>query len=155
MSRRFNIVSSYLEQLNVTHHNLPSSLINMEAVNIIQNAPEISVQLSTNSSGSPDIHQTFMHVDINSTLIFFDNLTNEEKTLPIYTINLKYSVYTHINNTSEISIKNIEEILLVDVPTLVFPDVKYLVRFLTTEMMSTPVVMSQIDWARMYINRST
>ncbi len=151
---RFNNFANYIDKLNITHHNLPEIFLNKDKISQEKSTPQISFQMASQEI-EKDVYKTVFEVKIDHIINGIEKEQNSNKQYHIYTIELLYSAFTHIENSASLNETEKKKILLVDVPYLIFPNIRYLIANLTENMKSPPVHINPINFAELFIKESS
>lgn len=108
----------------------------------IKKQPEVSVNVETNVSKVQDnTYETTLKTVINSKI--------EDK--PMFIIDITYGALVTIDK--QVSEENLETILLVHVPFLMFPYLRYIISDLTKNGGYPPLLIEPIDFANLYLQK--
>jgi preprotein translocase subunit SecB len=147
---KFSIFSKYFDKVSFERKNLPEVFLNREKfIPNNENGPKVSFQLAHNSLGN-DIFKTIFDIDIVYTIHGVDSSTNEKKDYEVYTFKVLYTVLVKIENSSSIDELSIREILLIDVPHLVFPHIERFIFDFSRDSGSAPLQISPVDWMALF-----
>jgi preprotein translocase subunit SecB len=152
-SHKFNNFTNYIDKLNITHHNLPEIFLNKEKISSEKNAPSISFQMASKEI-EKDVFNTIFEIKVDHSIKGFDKENNCDKEYHIFTIDLIYNAFTHINDSSSLTETEKKKILLVDVPYLIFPNIRFLIANLTEGMKSATVQINPINFAELFVKES-
>lgn len=145
----FNLFSKYIDKIEFERKNLPEIFLNRERFIVSKNTPKISFQLAQDNLEG-DVYRTIFDINIDYTIDGTDPALGEEKKYEVYTLKIIYIAMTNIENSKTIDASDIRQILLVDVPYLIFPHIEKFIFDILRESGSTPVQINPIDFLSLF-----
>lgn len=145
----FTNFASFVEKLNVTHHSLPEIFLNRDEIDIISNAPTVSFQMAAKQMET-NVYRTTFFIKIDCHVKCKNKQTQEDSSYHIYSFEMEYAAFTQIDKAETLTEIERKQILVVDVPYLVFPAIRHLIFFLTENMKSMPVQLNQIHFEELF-----
>ncbi|CAK7191862.1 Protein-export protein SecB [Commensalibacter sp. Nvir] len=140
-----SITTQYIKELYVKIPNSPYIF------NIIPKSPELIVKVDVNAN---QLNQNSPDFEVVTSISCSSMFTNEDKAkdtqICIFEIVLKYGAITSLNNLNH---PQFEELLMVETPTLVFPEMRNIILNISRESNLPPIFLQRINFRNLYEKR--
>lgn len=147
-SNHFDNLFTYLKNLRVEHVNLPVALINKELFSILEDSIDTSFEIEM-SKQDESIFKTTLVLNLKFGIHLAQRDTLEKTTKDIYNIYMTVESFTRIQDAYLTGLE-VKEILMVDVPYLIFPYVQNQVDSIVESIKSTPIQLHVPDFDNIF-----